>query len=1582
MKRTLQLVLIVFFLSYIPIITQAQNWTQNLPQDKIDRPEELTFFEIQKAFNDYWEPFDVKNGYYTVNGEEKKAPGWKQFKRWEWYWEPRVDPTTGEFPEITAADIRKELKKTDGIRAATGNWTSLGPTSTTGGYAGIGRLNCIAFVSGSTNRFYVGAPAGGLWKTTNGGTTWTVLTDDNDVLGVSDAVVIPTAGEDIIYIATGDRDGGSMWALDGQQSNDNNSIGVLKSIDGGTTWMPTGLSFKASQRRTVNRLLKDPTNNNILYAATSNGVYKTTDAGISWTLTSVNVFIDMEFKPGTPTTLYGSTMGGTIYKSSDSGASWLLKGTITGGSRVEIAVSANQPTWVYALVCSSTDGGFLSVQKSINSGDTYTEVFGTSGNKNLLGWYCTGSDVSGGGQGTYDLCIAADPNDANKVYVGGVNTWYSSNGGTSWTISNMWTSGSPYNTCGTPVVHADKHFFEFQNGTSTLFECNDGGLYKTSNNGTSWTHLTSSGMIISQVYRMGTSQVNSNYVIAGLQDNGTKSMNSGTWSDVMGGDGFDCAIKPSSSATQYGSLYYGRVKRTTSTWSTSADITNNGSIYLNGITSTESGLWCSPFKIDPTTNNTIYIGLTNLWKSTNQGSAWTKISSFTSGQKILAFDVLSSNSNTIYVVESSYFGNYTSKVHKTTNGGTSWTDITGTLPVGSANITDIKIKKGDANTVWVTFGAYNSIAVYQTTNGGTTWTDISTGIPQVPVMSIIQNTQNTTVNELYVATDVGVYVKVGNANWTPFNTNLPNVVVTDLDIYYNTGTPSLSRLRAGTFGRGLWESELFSNPNLPPVTDFFANNLTPNINSTVQLTDQSINLPTSWLWSFEPSTVSFVEGTSASSQNPKVVFTEATIYNVTLYAQNTHGNNTTTKTSYISAIDAPTGYCEAYSTNPAGYIQNFSFGSVANFNTGYTNVGSADPNDKYYQDFTSLIIDVNLLETYTLYVLNGYNGANENFMDLSVWIDFNRDGDFDDTGEQVVCDPDDYGEGTFDVTIPITASLGATRMRVKTKYIGSDCGSPCGSTSNGEVEDYTLNIKRASNIWQGTSTSWATASNWSKALVPTSYFNVTIPTTPTGGNFPVIALGTNATCNNLTIESGANLKINGSLTVLGSMTNNAGTSGLVVKSDVSGTGSLIANTNNVDGTVERYITGGKWHLFGAPVANQTAHAVYFDHDPDVWLKTYIESSDNWSQTITNLNTPLPMGSGFAIWVKSGLNAIASFEDQMNSSDFSITGLTYSGSSYGYNMLANPFASAIDWDQGSWVRNNLDGSVWVYDPAGGSYRTRNSVGVGSLTNGIIPSSQAFFVRTTSSGGSITVPADARVHSSQAFYKNGTNTQEENQPFTLAAINVSIREKTDEAWFIFNEACTKSYDNGWDVSKFFGDVNAPQLYAVEADNLLSVDALPAINEEITVSLNFVAGENGEHLLKLSCFENFVKTKLWLEDEQEGIMQELTENPEYTFYASTDNSFERFLLHFIPESTGIISNSESNYTIYSWKNSVYIKNPELESNADIEIVDMYGRIIYHGKLQAVSLNKIDLNLSNSYLLVRLIDKGNVTIQKVFIR
>ncbi|MCF8369546.1 MAG: hypothetical protein K9G76_10925 [Bacteroidales bacterium] len=859
-------------------IVKAQNWTDNLDKQKLQN-NELKFNDYQKAFYDYWEPFDVKNGYYEVNGEAIKAPGWKQFKRWEWLAETRIDGD-GNFPSTSTVEQMDIYYKNypDAGKSISGNWTNIGYNATNGGYQGIGRVNCIAFHPSNTNTFWLGAPSGGLWKSADGGVNWTVLTDNNSELGISAiAVTSNYTTSNTIYIGTGDRDGGSAWSLGGGNTHDNEGVGVLKSTDGGATWT-SSLSFTPSQKIVVYDLLINPTNDNNLIAATGNGIYETTNAGSSWTQITTNVCTDLEYRPGSTTVFYGAFINGKYILTFTKSGTWSWSTyTLVGSasSRTELAVSANNSSYVYALTVNG-GGGLEAIYRSTNSGVSYTKVIdGSVAGNNLLGYNCTPSTTTG--QGTYDVFITANPSNANDVYVGGINVWridFSGSSPYTPTIKSHWST-----TCGgnVNIVHADQHCCEFQPGTSNIFLGNDGGIYKSTDYGSNWTDLSNT-LTINQIYRIGQAAQSANDIIIGLQDNGTHFYSAGSWvmDGVLGGDGMECLIDPSDINTQYGEYPNGAIRRTTNQWASNSDITT-------GLTG--SGTWVTPFILDPNNSNTIYVGYQDVFKSTDQGNSWTKLTTW-AGSTIRSIAVAPSNSSYIYAAT-------LTAIFKTTNGGTLWSDITSGLPVSNGNITYVTVKNNDPNTVWVTIGGFNTDAVYQTTNGGTTWTNISSGLPQLPAMSIVQNKLNSSKDELYVAMTQGVWVKYGAANWIAFKTGLPNVMCTEMDIYYDSNTPSNSRLRVGTFGRGLWESSL-------PLVDFTANNTMPsNSMTTVGFTDLSTNSPIGWSWSFSPATVTFVGGTNSFSQNPLVVFNNPGAYTVTLSTSNAFGVDSHVKSAYI-----------------------------------------------------------------------------------------------------------------------------------------------------------------------------------------------------------------------------------------------------------------------------------------------------------------------------------------------------------------------------------------------------------------------------------------------------------------------------------------------------------------------------------------------------------------------------------------------------------------------------------------------------------------------------------------------------------
>jgi len=728
----------------------AQPWMENVPPI-----EKENFYSVQNAFNEYWKDRDIK----------EKGKGWKPFKRWEWFWEPRVFPS-GTMPDRMQlyTEYQKGLERRNQQNpsgSSLANWTEMGPSSAPGGYYGIGRLNCVRTDPDDVNTIWVGAAAGGLWKSTDAGVTWSSNTDELPSLGVTDIAIDPS-NNDIMYIATGDGD-----------ASDDYSVGVLKSTDAGLTWATTGLNWTTSQASLLSRLLIRPDDPNTLIAA-GNGIYKTTDAGATWVQTSFTRIHDMEFKPGGPGTIYASGASSNVFRSTDGGTTWtsITSGFATNGTRVALGVTPANASYIYALV-SNSSYGFLGMYRSTNGGDSWTL---RSNSPNLLGWAVDGSDV--GGQGWYDLAVAVSPTNAEEVYTGGVNIWKSTNGGSSWTISSMW-----YYIPGIAEVHADQHDLYFHPQSNVLFSGNDGGIYRTVDNGVNWSWI-GNGLRVTQFYRFGSSQTDADRVIAGAQDNGTKMLNDDFWSDELGGDGMEALIDYSNASFMYGEIYFGAIHRSTNGGVSWAPI-------YGGIP--ESGGWITPYVIHPTDPMTLFAGFQHVWKTTNRGSNWTSISNFAGGNLEILM-VAPSDPNVLYAGTGGV-------IYRTTDGGaTDWTVIS--RPPGSGFTTSLAIHNLDPNHIWMTSSGYVAgQKVYESTDGGTTWTNVSGSLPNVPANCITY--QNNSPNRVYVGTDIGVYYKdLTTPDWQDFNTGLANVTVTELEFQYAT-----NKVRASTYGRGVWESD-------------------------------------------------------------------------------------------------------------------------------------------------------------------------------------------------------------------------------------------------------------------------------------------------------------------------------------------------------------------------------------------------------------------------------------------------------------------------------------------------------------------------------------------------------------------------------------------------------------------------------------------------------------------------------------------------------------------------------------------------------------------------------------------------------
>jgi photosystem II stability/assembly factor-like uncharacterized protein len=739
----------------------------------------LIAFSINSLYSQSWHEFDGKNADNFLTQRDQflkdwgnkditqKGNGWKAFKRWEWFWEPRVG-ATGYFPNSyetfrNTQKARYNDKKTKDKPNADKPWSLITPYVNTDSFQGTGRINVATTNPLNSNDVYVGAAAGGLWVSHDGGTNWSSTTDELGSIGVSD-IVIDYNNTNTIYIATGDRD-----------HSDTRSIGVMKSIDGGMTWNATGLVFNTSSSILVHKLLMHPGSSNILLAATSNGVYITTDAGTTWNRTFTSSAGDMAFNPGDPQIIYmvNSTR---IYKSVNGGYIWTQVTTglpTTSIQRIKLGVTPANVNFVYAIY-SNSSSGYLGTYLSTNNGDTWTSKSTTP---NILGWSPTGSDT--GGQGWYDLAIACSQTNPDLLYIGGINVWYSTNGGSTWTYFNN-------------NMHVDIHHLYFIPGTDILYCGNDGGIYRKNTGVNTWTWLGAS-LPTTQYYCIGTSETNGSMIMGGAQDNGTKLYTSSTVAMVYGGDGMECAIDPTNSSIMYACYQSGGLGRST-----------NGGTSFTSIAPSTSGAWVTPYMLNPQKSSTIYSGYTNIYKSTNRGTNWAAISNFGTSAGMNFIQVAPSDSNYIYT------GRYTGFFKRTTNGGTTWTDVP--YP-GSFSVTYLAISDNDPNQLYCSVSGYtNGSKVFYSTNGGTVWTNISTGIPNVPCNTIVY--QKNSPNRIFVGTDIGVYYKDDfSTTWKDYNINLPNVPVNELEINYIS-----SKLKAATFGRGMWQVALPDARLYPELT--------------------------------------------------------------------------------------------------------------------------------------------------------------------------------------------------------------------------------------------------------------------------------------------------------------------------------------------------------------------------------------------------------------------------------------------------------------------------------------------------------------------------------------------------------------------------------------------------------------------------------------------------------------------------------------------------------------------------------------------------------------------------------------------
>ena len=708
---------------------------------------------------------DGESFFKDYHAGQQKLPvdnNYLRFKRWEWYWSTRVNED-GSFPDIVQqARLYSDLQASHSANRDQ-TWTNINQTTADGGYHGMGRLTAVAFHPTDPNTFYVGAPIGGIWKTEDGGNTWSAKGDDLPYLSVGNVVVDHTNPE-TVYISVGDHSG--WW---------NYGLGIFKSLDGGNTWNPTAHITDFNDEVAYLKMVMNPTNSSELFVAQTNGLFRTQDGGDTWTQIREGHHNDIVFQPGNDSTLYASTDdywgSSEVYFSNDHGDTWYqLTEFDAAYASIHLTVTPANPEF---LGVQHSAEGTTSFYLSTDAGTTFE----------------TESEMPENG------VVFFSPSDPAAVYCGWMNVYKSDDFGWTWDQNTLW-----YNEPGYHEVHADQRYVAYHPVTNEVYFCNDGGLYKYNESNDQWTDL-SDGLIITQYYRIAVSQQDDIFMIGGTQDNGgRKRVGQTTWQATNGGDAMEVAVHPEDDNLIFTTYINGQLYRSEDQW--------NDDQY-NEITppQTTGGAWVTPYAIDPQYPDVIIAGYEEVFRSNNLGDSWEVISSDLTGgenNKISAIAIAPSNTDVIYA-------SFERKIYSTFDAGETWITNNAFLS-GSygATITSIAVHPTDPMQVWVTVGGYaSSNKVRYSSNGGDTFQNWTDGLPNVPVNCIIIDHESPQY-DIYIGTDAGVFVRPMNGEeWTYYGIGMPHTSVTDLEIQFET-----RKLRAATFGRGVWEADLLSEPGV------------------------------------------------------------------------------------------------------------------------------------------------------------------------------------------------------------------------------------------------------------------------------------------------------------------------------------------------------------------------------------------------------------------------------------------------------------------------------------------------------------------------------------------------------------------------------------------------------------------------------------------------------------------------------------------------------------------------------------------------------------------------------------------------
>jgi len=753
----------IFFIAFTILIWMA-NANQAFSQGQSDA-NRINIWELMERRDLRLQEIDaIAKRFFDAVGRER-GTGFKQYERWKYEQQFHLDDNGYILPE--GFDQQQYELAAPETQSSTTGWTEVGPNywnRTTSWNPGVGRITSIAVSPSSPNVIYICTPGGGIWKSTQGGNDWIPLADyDNSMMSMF-AVAVHPSNPNIVYAG---------------KSNGQ----VVRSTDGGFTW-----TAAATGAGTIWKITFHPTNSNIVFAVGTSGISKSLDGGTTFVRKSTLRAEDIEFLPSNPDILLAS--GTQIQRSTNGGETWITLGSGQGlnfTARTLVSVSPASPSRVYAVQASGSVFGRM-LRSDDGGANFYVTVTGDpAAGTNYFGYETSGKGTSG--QAGYDMAMTVNPNNADEVHIAGIICWKSTNGGTSFVPTTAWflPNSVGYN-------HADVHVLEWVG--NAIYSGSDGGIYKSTDFAANWTDLTR-GLGIRQFYKISNSRTNPNLVMGGAQDNGTSIYKSTGWIDWLGADGMDCIVSPLDANLIWGTSQFGSIYRTT----------NGGSSYSN-LPKPANGNWVTPLAIESSTN-TIYGGWNGVYRSTDLGASWTRISGTT----------ITANLNTLAVAPSDaqyIYASVGSTLYVTKDGGSTWLTF---LQVGGT-ITQVGIHPTNPERIWITTSTSSNRLLYSE-NSGQTISNISTGLPNMAGRSVA--VENSSSDGVYVGMNLGVYYKNNQmSNWVNLTENLPLVAINEVEI-----VPNANKIRIGTYGRGIWEKSTYvacaspsglSNTNVGPTS--------------------------------------------------------------------------------------------------------------------------------------------------------------------------------------------------------------------------------------------------------------------------------------------------------------------------------------------------------------------------------------------------------------------------------------------------------------------------------------------------------------------------------------------------------------------------------------------------------------------------------------------------------------------------------------------------------------------------------------------------------------------------------------------